>query len=142
MASQSKESRINLAIQAMQRDKNLSRRHTAKIYDIPESTLRDRVNGKTPKPESRPAAHRLTITEEEALVLYILDLDARGFAPQYAGVEDMANLLLAQRDARHVRKHWAERFVKRQPDLKTRFKSRIRLPESPLRKSRGYWRVV
>ena len=121
MASQSKESRINLAIQAMQRDQTLSRRHTARIYDVPEATLRDRMNGKTPKPELRPAAHRLTATEEEAVVRYILDLDTRGFAPRRAGVEDMANLLLARRDGGRVGKHWAEKFVKRQPELKTRF---------------------
>ena len=76
MAAQSKECRINLAIQAMQRDKNLSRRHTAKIYGVPEATLRDRMNGKTPKLEARPAAHRLTVTEEEAVVRYILDLNS------------------------------------------------------------------
>jgi hypothetical protein len=57
MPPQSKESKINLAIQAMQRDKTLSRRHAAKIYDVPESTLRDRMDGRTAKPESRPAAH-------------------------------------------------------------------------------------
>jgi len=121
MPPQSKESDINLAIQAMQRDKTLSRRRAAKIYNVPESTLRDRMNGRTPKPESRPAAHRLTVTEEEALVQYVLDLDARGFPPQYAGVEDMANLLLAQRDAGRVGKHWVEKFVKRQSKLDTRF---------------------
>ena len=82
MASQSKESRIILAIQAMQQDKNLSRRRTAKIYDVPETTLRDRMKGKTPKPESRPAAHRLTVIEEEVVVQYILDLDMRGFGPR------------------------------------------------------------
>jgi hypothetical protein len=116
-----KESQIILAVEAIRQDKNLSRRKAAAIYNVPESTLRYRMNGRTPKPESRPAAHRLTITEEETLVQYVLDLDARGFAPHYAGVEDMANLLLAQRDAGRVGKHWAEKFVKRQPKLVTRF---------------------
>jgi hypothetical protein len=110
MATFCKESQIILAIKAIQRSGKLSRRKAAAIYSVPEATLRHRMKGRTPKPESRPAAHRLTITEEEALVQYILDLDVRGFAPQYAGVEDMANLLLAQRDARRVGKHWAERF--------------------------------
>jgi hypothetical protein len=109
-----KESQIILAVEAIRQDQKLSRRKAAAIYNVPESTLRYRMNGRTPKPESRPAAHRLTITEEETLVQYVLDLDARGFAPHYAGVEDMANLLLAQRDAGRVGKHWAEKFVKRQ----------------------------
>jgi len=33
----------------------------------------------------------------------------------------MANLLLATRSTRRVRKQWAYRFVSRQPELKTRF---------------------
>jgi hypothetical protein len=121
MESQCKENRINLAVQAIQRDKKLSRRRAAQLYNVPESTLRDRMNGKTPKAEVRPTAHRLTITEEEAVVQRILDLDARGFAPRLAGVEDMANLLLSRRDGGRVGKHWAEKFVKRQPELKMRF---------------------
>ena len=79
MESQSKENRINLAVQAIQRDKKLSRQRAAQIYNVPESTLRDRINGKTPKAEVRPKAHRLTITKEEAIVKYVLDLDTRGF---------------------------------------------------------------
>jgi hypothetical protein len=112
MESQSKENRINLAVQAIQRDKKLSRRRAAQIYKVPESTLRDRINGKTPKAEVRPKAHRLTITEEEAIVKYVLDLDTRGFPSRLAGIEDMGNLLLSRRDGGRVGKHWAEKFVK------------------------------
>ncbi|KKF92977.1 DDE superfamily endonuclease [Ceratocystis platani] len=36
----------------------------------------------------------------------------------------MANKLLADRDASSVGKRWASNFVKRQPDLKTRFNRR------------------
>ena len=121
MATLCKESQIILAIEAIRQDKKLSRRKAAAIYNVPEATLRYRMNGRASKLESRPAAHRLTITEEEAVIQYILDLDTRGFAPRHAGVEDMANLLLARRDGGRVGKHWAEKFVKRQPQLKTRF---------------------
>ena len=38
-----------------------------------------------------------------------------------SGVEDMANRLLADRDAPPVGKRWASNFVKRQPQLRTRF---------------------
>lgn len=103
--SQSKENRINLAIQAIQRDKKLSRRCAAQIYNVPESTLCDRINGKTPKAEVHPKAHRLTITKEEAIVKYVLDLDMRELPSRLAGIEDMANLLLSRRDGGHVGKH-------------------------------------
>jgi len=52
---------------------------------------------------------------------YILDLDARGFPPSLAGVEDMANLMLASRGGKRVGKNWAQRFVQRRPGLKMRF---------------------
>ncbi len=64
---------------------------------------------------------RLTLPEEDALVKFILDLDAQGFPPQLSGVEDMANLLLRERDGGRIGKHWATHFVQRQPELKTRF---------------------
>jgi hypothetical protein len=63
----------------------------------------------------------LTELEENAVLKYILDLDMRGFPPRLADVGDMANILLADRDAGRVGKHWASNFVKRQPELQTRF---------------------
>jgi hypothetical protein len=52
---------------------------------------------------------------------FILDLDSRGFSPRHSSVEEMANSLLADRDASPVGKRWAINIVKRQPELKTRF---------------------
>ena len=105
MATLSKESQIILVIETIQRDAKLSHGKAVAIYNVPEATLCHRMNGRAPKPESRPAAHQLTSTEEEAVIQYILDLDTRGFAPRHAGVEDMANLLLARRDGGRVGKH-------------------------------------
>jgi hypothetical protein len=79
------------------------------------------MNGKTPKPESRPSAHRLIVIKEEVVVQYILDLDMRGFGPRYAGIEDMANLLLTQCNGGRVSKYWAEKFIKRQSKFKMHF---------------------
>ena len=38
-----------------------------------------------------------------------------------AGVEDMANLMLASRGRKRVGKNWTQRFVQRRPELKMRF---------------------
>ncbi|KAJ8113466.1 hypothetical protein OPT61_g4409 [Boeremia exigua] len=62
-----------------------------------------------------------TIREEEVIVQYILNLDARGFAPTYAAVRDMADRLLAARGAGQVGVYWARNFVKRTDSLKMRF---------------------
>ena len=121
MEIQTQEARIILAIEAIRASKSLSRRKAAKIYNVPESTLRDRMTGRTPLNERRPAVHNLTKLEEEVIVRKILEMDSRGFAPRLAGVEDMANFILESRGGRRVGKLWAHRFVQRQPDLKTPF---------------------
>ncbi|KAL0929782.1 transposase [Colletotrichum truncatum] len=68
-----------------------------------------------------PNSRNLSDLEEKTVVEYILDLDARSFPPRLSGVEEMANRLLAERDAPPVGKRWASNFVKRQPQLRTRF---------------------
>lgn len=121
MPIQTQECRIILAIEAIRSSKKLSRRKAAKLYNVPESTLRTRMNGIPSKANARNASLLLTEIEEKAIIQRILDLNTRGFPPRLAGVEDMANLLLETRRARRVGKRWAEKFVKRQPELKMRF---------------------
>ena len=121
MSIQTQEARIILAIEAIRSSKRLSRAKAAKIYNIPYSTLTDRINGRTPRQEYRPPMQKLTELEEEVILRNILELDTRGFAPRLAGVEDMANYILESRGGKRVGKLWAHRFVQRQPALKTRF---------------------
>jgi hypothetical protein len=88
MEIQSQEARIILAIEAI------------RIYTVPESTLRDKMTGRTPLNERRPAVHKLTKLEEEMIVRQILEMDSRGFSPRVAGVEGMANFILESRGKR------------------------------------------
>jgi hypothetical protein len=71
--------------------------------------------------ESRVNDHKLDPIEEQTLVQYVIEQDARGFPMRLSGVEDMANLLLALRDGKPVGTKWARRIVDAQPSLKTRF---------------------
>jgi hypothetical protein len=64
---------------------------------------------------------RLLMTEEETIVDYILDLDWRGFPLRLSDVKDLANSLLAARNCELVSQSWAKTFVKRRPELKTKF---------------------
>ena len=50
-----------------------------------------------------------------------MDLDSRGFPPRFTAVEEMANLLLADRGATPVGKNWAANFVNRRPEIKPMF---------------------
>jgi len=111
MEIQTQEARIILAIEAIRTSKKLSRRAAAKIYKVPEATLRDRMTGRTYRPETRPNRQKLSELEEEVITRYILDLDSRGFAPRLAGIEDMANYILESRGAELGSKLWAYRFV-------------------------------
>ena len=121
MEIQTKEARIILAIEAIRTSKRLSQRSVAKIYKVPESTLRDRMAGRTYRPETTANGLKLTKLEEEVVCRNILELDSRGFAPRLAGVEDMANFILESRGGKRVGTRWAQRFVARRPELKTRF---------------------
>jgi hypothetical protein len=55
------------------------------------------------------------------IVRHILDLDRRGFAPTYTAVRDMADKLLAVRNAGYVGVHWPRNFVRRTDSLTPRF---------------------
>ena len=55
------------------------------------------------------------------IISYIIDLDARGFAPTYEAVRDMADKLLAARGAGQVGQKWPANFVKRTDSLTTCF---------------------
>jgi len=121
MENQSQEARIHLAIGAMRWDRKLSRRNAAKLYNVHFSTLTDRINGRAPLKERRPATHKLTELEEEIIIQHILELDTRGFGPRLADVEDMANNVLKSRGIASVSKNWAQRFVQRRTELKVRF---------------------
>lgn len=118
------EARVNLAIEAIQNDKHLSIRAAAKIYNVSYTTLHDRRAGKPARRDIPANSRKLTDLEERAIVQYVLELITRSFPPRLCGVEDMANQLLRARDAPRVGKHWASNFVKRQPELRTRYSRR------------------
>ncbi|KAM9874243.1 transposase [Verticillium dahliae] len=110
MESASKESRLILAVQAIKQDPNLSARAAAKIYNVDDSTLARRRRGQSSRRDITPLTRILTDLEESTIVQYVLDLDSRSFPPRLSGVEDMANRLLAERDATKVGKNWASNF--------------------------------
>ncbi|SCO92440.1 uncharacterized protein FRV6_16568 [Fusarium oxysporum] len=106
MSQPSKEARVILALQALQNDPKLSFRRTAQIYEVD------------------PNSRKLSKLEEETVIQYALDLDSREFPCRISVVEDMANRLLAARDAPPVGKRWAINFIQRQPELKSRYQRR------------------
>ena len=120
-----KEARLDLSKQAIQKKQVLSSRLAARLYNIPRSTLQDRVNGALPQATANAQKRKLSTTEEQSLVQWVLDLDRRGFPPQIIDVRQMADHLLAARGQNPppalVGKCWASRFIQAQPELQIKW---------------------
>jgi len=125
MARQSNECDLILAINALQSNPKLSVRKAAEIYNVSRATLQRRQRGQAAKCDTRPPCQKLTSYEEESIVRYIIDLDSRSFPLRLGSVREMADRLLRIRDAPCVGKNWASTFVRRRPELRTRFNRRI-----------------
>ncbi|KFZ01213.1 hypothetical protein V500_00854, partial [Pseudogymnoascus sp. VKM F-4518 (FW-2643)] len=143
--SSSQEGRILLAIHAIKQGQFQSVRAAAASYDIPRTTLRDRIHGMASRRDSTPNSRitkatlrqraysvtsqrnstpnlqKLTLYEESALVQYILDLDSRRFLPRLQAVQEMADLLLSKRGESPVGINWTTTFIKRRTEIKAKF---------------------
>ncbi len=86
-----KESRLILAIRAMDHDPKLTARGVAKIYTVPLTTLLRRRKGVTARAETSPNSMKLTELEEKTIVDYILDLDSRVYPPRLSKVRNIVN---------------------------------------------------
>ena len=122
-----KEGRIALAIQAFQRGQFKSLNAATESYDVPYSTVHDRVNERPLRRDSEPRNRKLTTTEESTLVQWILSMDQRGLPPRPDSVRQMANLLIQKRsnssqdNCPTVGKRWVINFVRRHQALQTRY---------------------
>ncbi|KAM9874812.1 transposase [Verticillium dahliae] len=115
-----KQSQLILALQAMEKNPELSMRRAADIFNVPKTTLRRRRNGTPSRRESPTNSSKLTELEEKAVIQYILDIDSRTDSPRPKDVAAMANILTGDRGGKPVGINWATNFIKRRTDLQTR----------------------
>lgn len=113
MASTSYKAQILLAYQALKKDPKLGIRIATNIYQVDRTTLGRWQRGIRSLRDSAPKSRKLTDLEEKTIVQYIINLDSHSFPPRLIKVKDMANRLLADRDAPRVGPRWASNFVKR-----------------------------
>lgn len=118
------EDRVILALRAIERDPDLTLRRAAAIHNVPIATLSRRRAGGPSRRDFTRSTMKLTSSEEAAIVRHVLDLATRGFPPTKVMVRDMANQLLAERGRDPIGKRWADNFLKRTPDLRTRWTRR------------------
>ena len=74
MESLPDESRVLMALKAIQNSHKLSIRAAAKIYKVPATTIRDRCNGRPTRRETPANSRKLTDLEERAIIQYVLEL--------------------------------------------------------------------
>ena len=87
------EGRIILAIEAIRTTKKMNITRASKLYNVPRTSLRNRIAGRAPIAKRRNVRYQLSESEENTIVQYVLDLDSRGFLSRIKGIEDIANLL-------------------------------------------------
>ena len=128
MPDNSREERINLALEAYKKGFFPSRNAAAKAYDVPLSTFKSRVNGTTCRKESVANGQKLTPTEEKTLSLWIIDMGQRGLPLQIPTVRYLAQLLLSARLSSHtdyVGDHWVTRYIKRHTELSSKYSKKM-----------------
>jgi hypothetical protein len=112
---------IHIAISDIASKQIQSVRRAAAVYRVPRSTLQDRRARTRPRRDCEPNTKRLTELEEEVIVERILNQSLRGVPLLKANVRDMADRLLRERGRKPTGKNWVDNFIKRTPELRTRW---------------------
>jgi membrane-bound lytic murein transglycosylase B len=98
------EGRLLLAINAINSKQITKIREAARLYDVSRTTIQDRLKGIQPAPQLGILRRKFTPTEEEIMRNWILSLERRGVPPRPCMLAQIANLLLAERDATQIPK--------------------------------------
>lgn len=115
------EERVLLAVRTYQQGQFQSTRKAATAYDVPQSTVSDRLRGVIPRRETQRNSLKLTAMEETALTQWILSMDERGMPPTVAYTRRMANLLLSERGKDLIGENWVRKFVGRHDEMKAKY---------------------
>jgi hypothetical protein len=115
------EADLQLALSNICSQRVQSQRRAATIYSVPQRTISHRRNGKRPQRNYKPNSKRLTKLEEEVILQGVLEYSIRSLPVSKADVRDMADRLLRERAGKPVGKNWVDNFIKRTPELRTRW---------------------
>ncbi|APA10975.1 hypothetical protein sscle_07g057450 [Sclerotinia sclerotiorum 1980 UF-70] len=132
------EEKLQQAIVALQLKEFKSIRKAAEHFEVPKSTLADRLAGKKTRSQTHEMAQILSNAEENTLVRWILRLTITGFPATPMLVKEMADEIRL----RHVQiassriptsteippigHEWIYRFQKRHPELKTCYSHQLK----------------
>lgn len=103
--------------------RGMSRRQAAKVFNIPRSTLLDKLDGKRPVDASPGPNPFLTKAEERTLESWAIDLHRRGFPLKTEDLKDMAQDVIQNNQRRTSFKNgrpgrsWMRNFLLRHPKM-------------------------
>lgn len=113
-----REENIILAFKALKKDSHVSIRRVAKAFGIPETTLRRRRAGGLDRRSSHAHCRKMSPEKKKYLVDWIIDLDQKGFAPNYNTARDMATLMIQKNgDFELLGQRWLSKFMSRNPNI-------------------------
>lgn len=108
---------IQFAVEALENREFNSVAAAARAFNVPRSTLRDRIDGRTNRRESHQHEQRLTARQEEMLANWIIEQDFQGLSPTHARVRQMAaRITEADGDPNpRLGNKWVQSFLRRNP---------------------------
>jgi Tc5 transposase DNA-binding domain len=109
-----KEEAIQDAIEAI----SIASIRATTLYDVPPTTLSDRINSKSTRLKSRQLQRLLSSEQEKALYTWILAIRN---PVSHAQIRQMASLFSSHSGGpTNCGKHWVQRFVQRYPGIHTK----------------------
>ena len=119
MPSLPPEERVQLAIKALHAGSISSQRKAAEHFNIPRSTLQERLKGRRPAKELHQAQQRVTPEEEDAIKRTLITMTAWGFSSTIRYLRSLAvGIQEARGDYEPLGQHWYKHYLARHPDLK------------------------
>lgn len=98
--------------------------YVAKHFDVPVSTLKDRIKGVRPHVSAHQDQQKLSPGQELALEVHCKRMMKFGFPVRISALETIANSIIADPDAEcepRVGRTWHLSFLERHPDLSAKF---------------------
>ncbi|EWZ28117.1 hypothetical protein FOZG_18184 [Fusarium oxysporum Fo47] len=106
-------------------DRGLSQTGAAQKRGVPRSTLSGRLSGQASRNERIQAHQRISKSQEETLLRWVLRQESLGYALSHSQLRACVEAILKQQgDNKPLGKHWTTRFVKRHLQLSTKLGKR------------------
>ena len=123
MDFESKESWIQLALDAYKKGRFKTLQSVSLAFDVPQTTLQQWIGGVALWGEKTANCQKLSNTEESTLSSWILDMDGHGLPLQLSIVYYLAQLLLSAclSFSQLVGECWVNHFIQHHPELKSKY---------------------